>query len=77
MVRRVRRIRRNQTLAKVCTSIHHRLDPLGRCTSNVYLFIVFEKLFRKDKGAPVEGVALGIAGDNVRISFYVWGCAFH
>jgi len=25
---------------------------------------VFEKLYRKDKGGPVEGVALGIAGDN-------------
>jgi len=25
---------------------------------------VFERLFRREKGAPVEGVALGIAGDN-------------
>merc|ERR1719221_746152 len=25
---------------------------------------VFEKLFNKDKGGPVEGVALGISGDN-------------
>jgi len=32
----------------------------------------FERLFRKDKGGPVEGVALGIAGDNVRstIAYY-------
>ncbi len=29
----------------------------------------FERLFRKDKGGPVEGVALGIAGDNVRTIF--------
>ena len=28
---------------------------------------VFERFFRKDKGGPLEGVALGIAGDNVSI----------
>lgn len=28
---------------------------------------IFERLFRKDKGGPVEGVALGIAGDTVSI----------
>ena len=30
---------------------------------------VFERMFRKEKGGPVEGVALGIAGDNV--SFFL------
>jgi len=28
---------------------------------------VFERMFRKEKGGPVEGVALGIAGDNVSL----------
>jgi hypothetical protein len=28
---------------------------------------VFERFFRKDKGGPLEGVALGIAGDNVSV----------
>lgn len=31
----------------------------------------FEKFFRKEKGAPVEGVALGIAGDGVRVALCV------
>jgi hypothetical protein len=30
----------------------------------------FDRLFRKDNGGPVEGVALGIAGDNVRVMFF-------
>jgi len=28
---------------------------------------IFERLFRREKGGPVEGVALGVAGDNVRV----------
>jgi hypothetical protein len=32
---------------------------------------VFERFFRKDKGGPLEGVALGIAGDNVSVCLFI------
>ena len=35
---------------------------------------VFERMFRKDKGGPVEGVALGIAGDVV--SLFMFQCLY-
>jgi len=44
---------------------------------------VFERMFRKEKGGPVEGVALGIAGDNVSLLcgiylfILIWSIASH
>ena len=32
----------------------------------------FERFFRKDQGAPMEGCALGIAGDTVRSNDYLY-----